>query len=160
MGISTDPTKSGVVAELGVIKYRAMIQLANASTDEALITATSALQQIANKVNRDEADYVVETYTNGSNWYRVYKSGWVEQGGKGSSIPNGGTITFLKPFKDTNYIPLVVKQSTQNGGRDGSRPVISCNASSDNSMTVYNVWTNSDASYEITVYWEAKGYGK
>lgn len=45
-------------------------------------------------------DYVVESYsdTNG-NWYRVYKSGWVEQGGQLTNNSIGWhTVTFLKPF--------------------------------------------------------------
>ena len=51
-GVTTDPTKSGIVANLDVVEYRAMVQLANKATDEALITATSALQQVANKVDK------------------------------------------------------------------------------------------------------------
>ena len=35
------------------VRYRAMIQLANGATDEAVITATSALQQIGNKAEID-----------------------------------------------------------------------------------------------------------
>lgn len=53
VGITTDPTKSGIVANLDVIEYRAMVQLANGATDQAVITATSALQQVANKAERD-----------------------------------------------------------------------------------------------------------
>lgn len=47
-------------------------------------------------------DYVVESYYGeDGNWYRVYKSGWVEQGGY---MNTGGVVTFLKPFaSDTNY---------------------------------------------------------
>ena len=54
-GVTTDPTKSGIVANLDTVQYRAMVQLANEATDEALITATSALQQIANKVDKTSA---------------------------------------------------------------------------------------------------------
>ena len=46
------------------------------------------------------SDYIVESYINGTNWYEIYKSGKVKQGG----ILNAGvTHTFLKPFKNTNY---------------------------------------------------------
>lgn len=55
IGITTDPTKSGIVANLDTVQYRAMVQLANEATDEALITATSALQQVANKVDKTSA---------------------------------------------------------------------------------------------------------
>ena len=49
-----------------------------------------------------DADYVVESYSNGTEWYRLYKSGWLEQGGKnksGSSV----TVSLHLPFIDTNY---------------------------------------------------------
>ena len=53
------------------------------------------------------ADYVVEwqvpTDLNNYTWYRLYKSGWIEQGGivdvAANSQYNG---TFIKPFNDTN----------------------------------------------------------
>lgn len=53
IGVTADPTKSGIVANLDVIEYRAMVQLASGATDQAVITATSALQQITNKANSD-----------------------------------------------------------------------------------------------------------
>ena len=43
---------------------------------------------------------VVTTYISGTSWYRVWSDGWLEQGG---IINAGGTVTFLKPFPDTNY---------------------------------------------------------
>lgn len=53
------------------------------------------------------ADYVVESYNDGTNWYRVYKSGWLEQGGS-TEIGNDGEyfLNFLKPFADTKYTIL------------------------------------------------------
>ena len=44
---------------------------------------------------------VVSSYINGSSWYRLWSDGWIEQG----YTFNGSTasLTFLKPFKDTNY---------------------------------------------------------
>ena len=47
---------------------------------------------------------VVEIYVNGTEWYRVYSDGWVEQGGQLSSLGTTVvTVTLLKPFADTNY---------------------------------------------------------
>lgn len=54
-----------------------------------------------------ETPVVVESYVGGSNWYRVYSDGWVEQGGvialNGPVSSTNKIITFLKPMKDTNY---------------------------------------------------------
>ena len=49
---------------------------------------------------------VIETYNNGSNWYRIWSDGWVEQGGVITARSNGTTINFLKPFRDANYVVL------------------------------------------------------
>ena len=48
VGVTTDPEYSGLVANIdsAVAEYRAMVQLANSATDEAVITATSALVEI------------------------------------------------------------------------------------------------------------------
>lgn len=51
-------------------------------------------------------DYVVESYSdNDGNWYRVWKSKRVEQGGVTALIPPGTgiTITFFKEFANTSY---------------------------------------------------------
>ena len=58
----------------------------------------------ASWVDTDTIYPVVETYSNGTSWYRVYSDGWVEQGGQLSSLGTGtATVTLLKPFADTNY---------------------------------------------------------
>lgn len=43
--------------------------------------------------------YVTETWKSGTEWYRVWSDGWIEQGGHGT----GGTCTFNKSFSNTNY---------------------------------------------------------
>ena len=157
IGITTDPNYSGIEtsdSDLYLYFYVGeTVQNAN------LINAGRIEEKIVGKLDRSDVKaYITETYVNGASWYRIWSDGWIEQGGYVSSIATGGTITFLKPFKDTNYIPLVVKQSTSNTGNNGTRPVVSCNASSKNSMTVYNIWTSNDATFSISVYWEAKGF--
>ena len=43
----------------------------------------------------------IETYSNGTEWYRVWNDGWKEQGGL---ITGAKTVlTFNKPFSNTNY---------------------------------------------------------
>ena len=56
-------------------------------------------------------DYVVESYTDAETgqWYRLWKSGWLEQGGFLPGPTPGGsttTVTFLKEFNDLNYYPV------------------------------------------------------
>lgn len=58
--------------------------------------------------------YVVETYTNGTSWYRVYSDGWVEQGLQQTTA--GQQLTFLKPFADTNYTVASAVWEQHSGG--------------------------------------------
>lgn len=68
---------------------------------------------LAKQSDLDTADYVVEyqnpTAENNYSWYRKYKSGWVEQGGKvsfGNLAENAASVSsvnFLITMTDTNY---------------------------------------------------------
>lgn len=51
---------------------------------------------------KDIADYIVETGFSAGQWYRKYRSGWVEQGGM---VTTAGSVTvnFLCPFSDADY---------------------------------------------------------
>ena len=94
---------------------RPMVQLFNGATDEAVAKCTEVLSDVAGLKQATDGmiDYVVEsqepTSGNGYTWYRLYKSGWVEQGGilQKHSIPagNGGEQTLTLPIEmaDTNY---------------------------------------------------------
>jgi len=102
VGITTDSTKSGLIADTtDTAQLRVMIQLATGATDTALETCTGVLADVATLKGYD---YVVEsqlpTAQNNYTWYRKYKSGWVEQGGKTST---SGTQTLPVTMADTNY---------------------------------------------------------
>ena len=79
----------------------------NAAVPASTAQAAEFAGALSGKANADLSncpvsyDYVVESYSDDQgNWYRKYKSGWVEQGGVATAA---GTITFLKPFANTNY---------------------------------------------------------
>ena len=75
----------------------------------------------------DMNDYIIESYRNGTEWYEVYKSGKVRQGGTAILSGSVKTLTFLKPMANTNYTALVSTASTQ----------------SDTGGDAYGVWTHS-----------------
>lgn len=89
------------------VRYRAMVQLATAATDEALETCTSVLADVAELKYDYVVDFQAPTAQNGYTWYRKYKSGWVEQGGvydNGSSVQTkSANITLPITMADTNY---------------------------------------------------------
>ena len=57
------------------------------------------------KSSLKECQVIVETYANGTSWYRIWSDGWKEQGGLSSNIgvDQTVTITLLKAFSNTNY---------------------------------------------------------
>lgn len=57
-------------------------------------------------VDRNELQknkYVIDTYANGTSWYRVWSDHWCEQGGVQYRTSTTNTVSFLKPFQNTNY---------------------------------------------------------
>lgn len=132
--------------------------------DASVINASGVLTEIAN------ADYVVERYNDGTNWYRVYKSGWVEQGGKTSNFTNTAastsdpkTVSLLKEMKDNKYSVSAVRAynaSIGNGSVSGYsyREII---VSIVNTKTIkVDQFTNQAASgTSCYAEWEVKGQG-
>ena len=45
--------------------------------------------------------YIVETWHEGTEWYRIWSDGWIEQGGQING--NVVEVEFHKPFSDLNY---------------------------------------------------------
>ena len=86
------------------VKYRAFIQLANGVSDSALQNVSTLMN-----IKNETADYVIEyqrpTSSNSYTWYRLYKSGWVEQGGiaYGTSSTTNKVINFPITMIDRNY---------------------------------------------------------
>lgn len=104
------------------------------------------------KADLSEVQCVVETYSNGTSWYRVYSDGWCEQGGE---FPNSGTntqqITFLKEFADTNYYFNRCNESTVTG----TATSFANEGYTDKQTSGIKVYCYSSITKCI---WEAKGY--
>lgn len=58
----------------------------------------SQVQDDVDAIPRPNA-YVTKTWRSGTEWYRVWSDGWIEQGGHGT----GSTCTFSKSFSNKNY---------------------------------------------------------
>lgn len=103
------------------------------------------------KANLVEAHCIIESYQNGSSWYRIYSDGWCEQGASetitSSTSATAKTIIFLKEFKDTNYIVLY-------------QPTTSFANDMDSRYSTVKTKTTSSFSvgYSCTCNWQASGY--
>jgi len=93
-----------------VFAYSAAVPASTAAAAEFQNALSGKMDLPAGKTQAD-VDVVVEHYADDAgNWYRKYKSGWVEQGGITEKVSASGQqsfkVTLLKPMKDTNYLLL------------------------------------------------------
>ena len=88
-------------------------------------------------------DCVIETYSNGTSWYRVYSDGWCEQGGYKGSTSVNSTVNLLKNYINTNYS---IQTMVYGNYTNNSSP---CDNKTTSSFTTYQ---------DIPVLWEACGY--
>ncbi|MBQ8744101.1 MAG: tail fiber protein [Mailhella sp.] len=101
------------------VKYPWVIVVYNAAVPASVAEAGEFVGLLDGKADKTSveaiADYIVETYRNGSDWYEVYKSGKVRQGGLydygSASADITFSITLLKPYASTNYavVPTAYK---------------------------------------------------
>ena len=102
----------------------------------------------------EEVQCVVETYQNGSSWYRVWSDGWCEQGGIINATADAAyTLTLLKPFANTNYQVFITRKTTGDytsniNGRWGEVYNIT--------TTTFTTWGKYSSYAEI--FWQACGY--
>lgn len=109
-GKSSTVTPASTTLYPWVVAYAAAIPASTAQ-------ATEFQQGLSGKADTNlgnipsNYDYVVESYRDANgNWYRLYKNGWLEQGGVITNISIGTpdlTMTLLKPFADANYCVIL-----------------------------------------------------
>lgn len=108
--------------------------------------------QLLNAIKSFIGRTVIETYHNGTSWYRVWSDGWCEQGGRFQSADKTDTVVnFLKPFSDANYTPIVGQQYGSAG--DAQYRTFNIYTISQASMTVHNATNGKN-----TCIWMACGY--
>jgi len=152
-GVPTDIVISQSSTTPGTTKYR---QIGYYTTDGDGNIAF--IYSYGDDTTKAKASSVITTtYVNGSSWYRIYSDGWCEQGGiydNGSAAGNfKATITFLKPFIDTNYTAQAITITTNEHPASSS---IYAYSSSDMSIFVNRNY-NSSANMRY-IMWQACGY--
>ena len=100
----------------------------------------------------DKVCVVVANYRNGTSWYRVWSDGWIEQGGRTTSLSQQATttVTLMKAFTNANYTVLVApSQSTSRYANPSAYSLTAKN------FVVRNI---SNAGSNCSMYWYACGY--
>lgn len=145
VGITTDPTKSGMIADLSeTTNLRVMVQLATGVTDQALETCTSVLSDVSALNAHRVIEFQAPTAENNYTWYRKYADGWVEMGQKTTTTTNAlTTITLPVELANTNYT-LNITPLYMNSGAVAAITVFAI------TTTNFTVWGNQFGS---TGYW-------
>lgn len=116
------------------------------------------MQEQITDINAQSRGYLVESYTNGTSGYRLYSDGYCEQWGYSNIDSNTlRTITFLKPYKDTNYV-VTLGASNINDNNRNSRIAKVASITTKN-MVVTGVYDNNILN-DFRFYWRTCGYVK
>lgn len=97
--------------------------------------------------------YLIKSYSEGANWYRIYSDGWCEQGGPwGTNTSDWATAsaTFLVPFLNTNF-NLSVQGNWSNGSSSG------CSITARSTTGFTGTYANNQYAI-MPSYWQAQGY--
>ena len=83
------------------------IKAFDAAANSGLIDITGLANEVDGKLDRvvdsKPVRYVIDAYSDGTNWYRKWSDGWLEQGGRLQAIIGTVTLTYLLPFANDEY---------------------------------------------------------
>lgn len=159
IGITTDSTKSGIIADIDdadtIFSGKKYLYFYLGQFTQTAIQQTAGLNaelfnQKVDKLDMTEVQCVVETYSNGTEWYRIYSDGWCEQGGKVTlSASTYIDVNLLKPYANTDYSCF----QSHNYSGTGSQAESYILPIDETSLRVGNSCGNTQ-----TFCWIAKGY--
>ena len=169
VGLTTDPTKSGMIADLSSIGYKEVTEqtylyffMGDTLRDARIIDVNAVVENQTTVTNELDAlknllasiDYVVESKVatdEDPTWYRVYKSGWVEQGGISVEVSAAYlTINLLKNYSSTNYSLVTTAK------HDGTDVAYDSHVGGVTTSS-FNIYSKEAVAHPV--YWEAKGQG-
>ncbi|MBR6636263.1 MAG: hypothetical protein IKK97_02310, partial [Phascolarctobacterium sp.] len=96
--------------------------------------------------------YIIESYRNGTEWYEVYKSGKVRQGGISTSSSENVTITLLKEYLSVDDYTVIGIAGSGSGGISGSN---NDSRTFSKTTTSFRYYKQNNSQFE----WVAEGQG-
>ena len=158
IGITSDSSKSGIVAEINNIETDDMyLYFYVGEYTQSVIEQTAGLNAELLNAKADlttpaiQAPYLKTSYINGTSGYNIWSNGYCEQWGIWASPAGTTALTFMKTFANTNYQVFCSIQATGMTGAYYSPGVENNVAKTTTGCTIG--WRNSG-----TVYWRACGY--
>jgi hypothetical protein len=163
-GITGNTDYSGLVAEVTSASnnFVLCIQVYNTTTalseqdsaQLASIMQTKAQTDLANVTAN--VDFVIESWNDeNGNWYRKYRSGWIEQGGVSEFNTAAGIVTFIVEFSTTKFTVTCSQTTRENSHIDtggvGAGPEIG-------SYTTTSFHYSMNKATTLCLDWRACGY--
>ncbi len=135
------------------------IKAFDAATDPGLIDITGLANDVDGKldksVNGTAIKYITETYNDGTNWYRKWSDGWVEQGGTTSAINNSyEVINLLYPLVTPYNVSLAPKYFDSDTEGTSFAPSVTCGT---NSESYNSSFFRISKTIDGVVMWTASG---
>ena len=96
-GYAEVPTQSDFTEVSGLYYY------VGDTLQNAQLVNVARIEEKLTDVNAASRGYVVESYHNETEWYRIYSDGWIEQGFYDTTNADH-VVTLLTPMADTNYV--------------------------------------------------------
>lgn len=153
-GVTTDSSKSGMVVDKTIPSGYNLYYYVGDTLQNASLINVARIEEKLTDVNAASRGYLVESYRNGTEWYRVYSDGWIEQGGEFTQS-SPFTLTFPKAFTTTSYvISLNASDMTPN---DNMLSVTSWNNKTATGVKIY-ISYNGTAVNNQPCDWIAFGY--
>ena len=154
--VNSATTQAGIAtsaAETAATQAQTATSQAGIATTQAGIATQKAEAAAATATEIASHKTVVETYSNGSSWYRIWSDGWCEQGSITSLTQNPQSINLIKPFLNTNYTLTAC-----NGDPDDNSNVVSAALRSKTTTSFTIVSGYSGTFFATTLDWIACGY--
>lgn len=96
---------------------------------------------------------IIESSSDGKQWYKKYSDGWIEQGGYTVQAGRGGTrVNFIVPYTNVQTVNVIAVQADTSGDDDY---LGQCSV---HSLTVSTFNISSCQAGTFHAYWRASGY--
>ena len=114
------------------------------------------------KDSMEEVPCIVETYVNGTSWYRVWSDGWCEQGG--ACLMSGATqnaywvVSLLKNYINTEYSIQITFGGDKATDRGTANNLYAWSDSKTTSQFYWGAVGGNANAYKFSGYWQTCGY--
>jgi len=121
------------------------------TTEEIILKGEPISDTLANEIG----DFVIENFRDGTKWYRLYKSGWIEMGDVTTFSSTGTSVEFEREMNDIDYLVYFSIGTTTT---DYKCLGVNLLEKTNDGFTGFGY--NDNVRTQITANWEVKGYIK